>query len=65
MFIHAAFIDKIDVFLKIFVQNVSNIPLILYFWHIFTFNTVLEKISWTIFFFKNKRILLFDGPISP
>ena len=52
IFIHAAFIIKVEVFLKIFVQEMSNTPLILYFSHIFIFNTVLEKISGKIFFEK-------------
>ena len=45
-----------------FIQEISKMPLNLYFSYIFTFNTVLEKISRTIFL-KNKRILLFDGSI--
>ena len=43
IFIHAAFINKIKMFLKIFIQEISNVPLIMYFSHIFIFNTVLEK----------------------
>ena len=43
IFIQAAFIHKIKVFLKIFSKKMSNIPLILYFSHIFILNAVLEK----------------------
>ena len=38
-------------FSKIFIPEISNIPLILYFSHIFIFNVVLEIISQTIYFF--------------
>ena len=38
--------------LKYFIRAISNIPLILYFSHIFAFNTVLEIISRTILFEK-------------
>ena len=31
------------VFLNIFIQKISNMPLIVYFSYLFTFNTVLEK----------------------
>ena len=48
--IHAAFIHKIEVFVKIFIRKISKMPLILYFSHIFIFNTVLEKNSRMIFF---------------
>ena len=50
IFIHAAFIHKIEVFLKIFVGEISNMPPILYFSHIFTFDTVFEIISLKLFF---------------
>ena len=43
MFIHAAFIHKIKVVLKILIRGIRNMPLILYFSHIFIFNTVLER----------------------
>ena len=47
--IHAAFINKTDVFVfKFYLKN--SIPLILYLSHIFTFNTILEIMSRTIFF---------------
>ena len=46
--IHVAFSYKLEVFPKIFIREISNILLILYF-HIF-FNIVLGKISRTIFF---------------
>ena len=50
MFIHATFIRKVDVFFNIFIQEINNIPLIFFsFGHIFTYNTVLETISRTIF----------------
>ena len=45
IFIHVAFIHKIEVFLKILIRKISNILLILYFSHILTFNTVLEITS--------------------
>ena len=38
IFIHAAFIIKVRVFLKIFILEISNIPQILYFSPNFTFN---------------------------
>ena len=50
--IHAAFINKIDVFHKISIREISNIPSILYFSHILIFNTVLETISRMILFQK-------------
>ena len=54
-------ISLIKVFLKIFIREISNMPLILYFSHIFTLNAVLEKISRKIFKKKiNERVLLFD-----
>ena len=51
IFIHAAFIHKIEVFLKIFVGEISDMPPILYFSHIFIFDTVFEIISLKLFFF--------------
>ena len=51
IFIHVAFIHKIEVFLKILIRKICNILLILYFSHILTFNTVLEITSQIIFFF--------------
>ena len=45
IFIQAAFIHKIKVFLKIFIREINNMPLILYFSHIFILNALLEKIS--------------------
>ena len=65
IFIQAAFIHKIKVFSNIFVREISNMALILYFSHIFILNAVLEIISRKIFKNKNKRILLFDGPFLP
>ena len=49
IFIQAAFINKIKVFFKIFIREISNMTLILYFSHIFTLNVVLEKMSRKIF----------------
>ena len=49
MFIHVAFANEIKVFSKICIGEISSIPLILYFSYIFTFNSVLEIISRTIF----------------
>ena len=43
IFIHAAFIHKIKVILKILISEISHMPLILYFSHIFIFNAVLEN----------------------
>ena len=40
--IHAVFIDKIKLFLNIFIRNISKIPLILYFARISIFITVLK-----------------------
>ena len=39
IFIHAAFSDKIEVFRKIFIHEISNIPLICIF-HIFLLSTL-------------------------
>ena len=64
IFIHAVFIHKIKVFLKIFIREISDMPLILYFSHVFISNAVLEKISRKMFFL-NIRTLLFDSPILP
>ena len=50
IFILAAFVNKIEVFLKILIQQISNIPLILHFSHIFPFNIVLEKYHGRYFF---------------
>ena len=47
IYIHAAFINKIGVFSRIFIF--SYMPLILYFSHIFTSSTVLEIISRLMF----------------
>ena len=47
IFIHVAFIHKIEVFSTILIQQISNILLILYFSHIHIFNAVLEMISRT------------------
>ena len=58
IFIHATFIHNIEVFPNIFNQEITNhqsinIPLILYFSHIFTFNTVLIRDNiMDDFFFK-------------
>ena len=52
IFIHVALVNEIGVFLKIFILWISNIPLILYFSHIFTFNNVVEIISLTIYRWK-------------
>ena len=49
IFIHAAFIHKIKVFLKILMSQISNVLSSLYFSYIFTLNTVFEKISGMIF----------------
>ena len=43
IFIQAAFIHKIKVFVNIFIREISNMPLILYFSHIFNLNAALEK----------------------
>ena len=49
IFIHVAFIHKIEVFSKIFIWKISNIRLILYFSHIFILNPVLQIISrWVV-----------------
>ena len=62
LYIHAAFIHKIEVFSKIFVREIGNIPLILYFFlHIFTFSTALEIILGR-YFFLNKRIFYLTVP---
>ena len=63
--IQAALIHKIKVFLNIFIREISNMPLILSFSHIFYFERCLRKIITEDIFFLNKRILLFDGPIVP
>ena len=53
VFIRGAFINKVDVFWKIFICKISKILLIWFFFsQICTFNTVLEIISWTIFYKK-------------
>ena len=50
--INVPLIHKSEVLLKICIQEIIDIPLILYFPHIFISNTVLEKISRTNFFLK-------------
>ena len=42
--VHVAFSHKIEMFLKIFIREISNIPLVLCFSHIFIFKTALEII---------------------
>ena len=52
IFIHAAIIHKIKLFLKIFIREISNMSLILYFSHIFYFERCLSKKYHGILFLK-------------
>ena len=50
--IRTAFIHKIVMFYNISIRQINNIPLILYFSHIFTLKPVAEIISRTMFLEK-------------